>query len=269
VLRVTSLNLRNSGANDGENGWMRRRDLVIETLRASASDLIGTQECLADQGDFLRQRLEEYQLVGVCRDDGNRAGEAAAILLRRDRFDLLDSGTFWLSPTPDVIGSKGWDAHLPRICTWVRIRDRQSRRADGSGRELLMANTHLDHAGEIARLESARLLRQWLARSATEMPAIVTGDFNAPADGIVHQTLLGDHLRDCWSAANPDPDIDSGTFHGFTGERNRERIDWILCSRQFQVLTCSIHYTARAGRFPSDHFPLTAELEWSDSERAR
>jgi endonuclease/exonuclease/phosphatase family metal-dependent hydrolase len=115
TLRVMSFNVRVAGAPDGDNGWDFRRDFVIDTIRAADPDMLGAQECMAVQADFLRARLDDYERVGVHRDDGERRGEASLILFKRDRFDLLESGTFWLSDTPEAIGVKGWDAHLPRV----------------------------------------------------------------------------------------------------------------------------------------------------------
>src|SRR4051794_27431794 len=104
MLRVMTFNLRHAAAvEDGDNGWPHRREFVAELIRGRAPDLLGTQECLAEQGDFLRERLPEYDFVGVCRDDGCRLGEAAAILFRRDRFERIDAGDFWLSPTPQAV----------------------------------------------------------------------------------------------------------------------------------------------------------------------
>jgi endonuclease/exonuclease/phosphatase family metal-dependent hydrolase len=256
MLRVMSFNLRNARAADGENDWNHRCEFVADVIRAAAPDLLGTQECLAGQGDFLRERLADYDFVGVCRDDGCRLGEAAAILFRRDRFEPLGSGTFWLSDTPQAIGSRGWDADLPRICTWARLRDGES------GRELLFANTHFDHLGHRARLESARQLRRWISDAGAGLPAVLVGDFNADGGGDVYAALLeGGILRDAWRIAHPRPLEEEGTFHGFTGTRTRERIDWIVCSPEFDIVSCTVDYTNRDGRYPSDHFPLTAELQ--------
>jgi endonuclease/exonuclease/phosphatase family metal-dependent hydrolase len=256
MLRVMTFNLRNSNAADGANAWDERRDFLVDVIRAARVDVLGTQECLAEQGDFLSGRLKEYAYLGVCRDDGCREGEAAAILYRRERFDEpVDSGTFWLCETPQKIGSKGWDAALPRICTWAKLRERDS------GQELLFVNTHFDHRGERARMESARQIRRWISDAGAGMPVVLTGDFNAPGDGEVHAALLeGDRLRDAWRVAHPKPLEEEGTFHGFTGVRNRERIDWIVCSKEFDVVSCTTDHTCRDGRYPSDHFPVIAEL---------
>ena len=155
-LTVMSFNVRYGTADDGDDAWPHRRGHVVATITAAGPDLLGTQECLAFQREELAAALPAFAVIGVGRDDGNEAGEMCASFYRRDRFDLLDHGTFWLSETPDEVASRGWDAALPRIATWLRLRDRPS------GRELLWLNTHFDHRGAEARLESLTLLHRWL-----------------------------------------------------------------------------------------------------------
>ena len=171
-LRVMSFNIRNSGARDGERNWKNRQELFSAAVRAFNPDLLGTQEVLADQYDDLHRMFPDYTMAGVAREDGKRKGEWAAILYWTDRFEVLASGNFWLSETPDVVGSKGWDAALARICTWVRLRDRIT------GRTFLQANVHFDHIGKVARVRSAELLVERLPRLAEDAPVILMGDFN-------------------------------------------------------------------------------------------
>ena len=263
MLRVMTFNLRHAGAvEDGENGWAHRRDLVIDTIRGYGPDLLGTQECLAEQGDFLGERLPDYEMVGVCRDDGCRLGEAAAILFCRERFERLDAGDFWLSETPATIGSRGWDARLPRICSWVRLRERSS------NRDILFLNTHFDHLGSAAQVASAKLIRDWLWSQPRRPPVIITGDFNIGPGSEPWNRLTDEQglaLVDAIESVRPQgPPL--GTFHGFTGQDTGERIDWILCSQHFAVLSAAIVGTDREGRYPSDHFPVTADLRWRVSD---
>lgn len=257
AMRVMSFNIRNCDAADGANCWDNRKSLLVETIRRIDPDLAGLQECLAPQIDFLHEQLSDYEMVGVCRDDGARAGEACSLLYRRDRFDHLDSGTFWLSQRPDDVGSRGWDAELPRVCTWAKLRDRQS------SRELMMLNTHFDHRGRGARIESARQLRMWIAEHARNTPTIFTGDFNDTDESIAYRILTAAGMRDCFRAVHPSPIAEEGTFHGFTGVRTRERIDWVLCSDHFDVIDCAVDAYHAGGRYASDHFPLQAELRFS------
>ena len=125
-VRVMTFNVRYATAPDGDNAWPKRKTLLIDTVRKFDPDLLGTQEVLALQADYLAESLSDYKLVGVGRDDGKRRGEYSAILFKTARFELVDSGTFWLSETPDVPGSKSWDSALPRVATWARLRDRST-----------------------------------------------------------------------------------------------------------------------------------------------
>ncbi len=259
TIRMMTFNLRYPADSDGENGWEHRRDLLIDTIRAADPDLLGTQECLASQNDFLRSKLDEYDTVGVCRDDGKRLGEASAIFYKRERFDLSDANTFWLSKTPETVGSKGWDAKLPRVCSWAELNDL------ASGRRFVIANTHFDHMGVIARSESAHQLRKWIATKNYGLPVILTGDFNADGGSEPYEILRHGGLLDAWRVVHPAPIAEEGTFHGFTGARTRERIDWIFCSLRFDVVSCKVDYTSRNGRYPSDHFPVMAELRLARS----
>lgn len=257
-LTVMSFNLRYSTANDGENHWDKRRKLLLKVIQSHKPDLLGTQECLAEQLDFLTAEMPDYQAVGVGRDDGKRGGEFSAILFRRDRFELLDSGTFWLSETPEVVGSKGWDAAICRVATWAKLRDRNSRR------ELLFLNTHFDHRGEQARTESAKLIAGWLRTRAAELPVVIAGDFNATDSSEAYRALVRPQpggLIDAYRALHP-RQADEATFHGFEGKTEGERIDWILCSAEFVPNAASIDRTHEAGRYPSDHFPMMARLKW-------
>jgi len=149
TLHVMTWNIRYDNPGDGENAWPHRKDWVAEIIRREKADIIGLQEVLKGQLDDLTQRLPEMVAYGVGRDDGKMKGEYAPILYRRDRFELLDKSTFWLSKTPDVSGSKDWDAALTRIASWVKLKDKQT------GKVFYFINTHFDHRGAEARLQSA------------------------------------------------------------------------------------------------------------------
>ncbi len=264
-IRVMSFNIRYGTAADGANHWDQRHDLVVEAIRDFDPDLLGTQEVLAFQAEFLREQLPEYDFVGVGRDDGKLGGEMAAIFFRRDRFEKIDEGHFWLSETPDVPGSVSWDSSLTRMASWVRLRDLRPGDADDA-REIVFVNTHFDHRGEQARLESARLIRTVALELATGSPLVITGDFNAPAlpeSGQPIAALLGtgvNRLFDTYRVVHPEPSPDEGTFGAFTGERDGPRIDWIIVSREFAVRQAEINHMQRNGRYPSDHFPVTAVI---------
>lgn len=261
-VRVMSFNVRYGTAKDGPNHWDRRKEFLAETVAAFGPDLLGTQEALPFQRDYLAEKLPGYGVLGVGRDDGKEKGETAAAFWRTDRFEKADGGHFWLSRTPDAAGSKGWDAALPRMATWVKLVDRRA-----GGKPVLWVNTHFDHVGADARIESARLLRDRLAVLGTGCSVVVTGDFNAGEGSEPYRALFGrigadeSPLVDAYRMAHPKREPDEGTFHGFeAGADAGDRIDWIGASRDWSVVAAGIDRTARAGRTPSDHFPVTAVL---------
>jgi endonuclease/exonuclease/phosphatase family metal-dependent hydrolase len=262
-VRVMSFNIRYGTASDGDNHWDRRREFLLETIRTFNPDLLGTQETLKFQRDWLAEKLPDYEVLGVGRNDGKDDGEMMALYFRRDRFECLDSGHFWLSETPDVIGSQSWDSALPRMVTWVRLRDRQQ----PDTAPVLFLNTHFDHKGPKARLESARLLRQRVESLRDGAAVVVSGDFNAGADSDPYRALFGEPdgaaspLVDSYRVAHPSVATDEGTFSGFkASETKGARIDWIGVSRDWTVVNAAIDRTARDGRTPSDHCPVTAIL---------
>jgi endonuclease/exonuclease/phosphatase family metal-dependent hydrolase len=261
-VRVMSFNIRYGTANDGEDHWDKRKDFLVETIRAYNPDLLGTQEVLAEQADFLQQKLPEYGFAGGGRDDGKRKGEFSPVMYRRDRFELLAHGMWWLSPTPENVGSKGWDAALPRIVTWARLKDR------AGGFTVLWFNTHWDHVGNTARVESGKLMRKLIEdnRGDPNLPVIVTGDFNSTEQTPQYRSLtLGDgsgfKLVDAYREVHPEVRPDEASFNGFEGTRQGLRIDWILHSEQWVATGAAIDRTERDGHTPSDHYPVTAVLE--------
>lgn len=260
VVRVMSFNVRNSGAKDGENRWANRRELLVGVIKAYDPDLLGLQEVLADQADYLRESLPAYGFAGTGRDDNARKGEFSPVMYRKERYELVESGQYWLSEKPDTVASKGWDAALPRIVTWARLKDR------ASGAVLLFSNTHWDHVGDKARVESAKLMRRRTVEAGDGVPAIIAGDFNSTEDQPQYDTLVngsagGAKMTDAFRAVHPQAGEEEASFHGFKGKRAGKRIDWILASPGWKVLGAGIDRTEKAGRFPSDHFAVTAELE--------
>jgi len=263
-VRAMTFNIRYGTAPDGPNSWESRKELVLEAIKAFDPDVLGTQECLRFQADYLAGHLADYEFVGAGRDDGEDAGEMCGVFYRSTRFEKLDEGHFWLSETPEAVGSRGWDAALPRMATWVRLRARE----DTLG-GFVVVNTHFDHAGAEARLESARLVSDHIRALRDDMPAIVMGDFNSPADstaGRPYAALLtggGDPSRalvDAYRATHPHPGPDEGTFNAFEGLIDGARIDWILVTPDIKVLEGDIDRRHLRGLYPSDHFPVTAVL---------
>jgi endonuclease/exonuclease/phosphatase family metal-dependent hydrolase len=269
-VRVMSFNIRYGTAADGENHWDKRQEFLAETIAAFEPDLLGTQETLASQRDFLADKLRGYGVFAAGRDDGKDAGEMAALFYRKERFEKLDGGHFWLSETPDKPGVKGWDAALPRVATWVKLKDLAAPTAP----PVLFLNTHFDHRGVKARLESARLIRKKVGELGVGCRVIITGDFNAGEGSEPYAALFADAdgkpspVMDTFRVAHPTRGKEEGTFSGFkAGSVSGARIDWIAASRDWDVRLAGIDRTARDGRTPSDHYPVTAVLRAADPER--
>ena len=261
-LKVMSFNIRYGAARDGENHWDHRANLVAETIQVFDPDLLGTQEVLKFQAEFLQQQLPGYAFHGVGRQDGTEEGEYVPVMYRKSRFELVDSGFYWLSETPDVAGSKSWDSSLPRMASWVQLRDRKANNA-----EFVFINTHFDHRGQTARLESARLIRRHVEKLQQQnIPVVVVGDFNTNEDGKPYQALLngsdgdGISLVDTYRQSHPQRSKRESSFGSWTGDREGSRIDWILHSPEFKTLVSTINYTNADGRYPSDHYPVQAVL---------
>jgi len=263
-IRVVSFNIRYGTAADGENHWDRRRSFLIETIQTLKPDLLGTQETLGFQRDFLADKLPDFDHLGVGRDDGKEAGEMMALYYRRDRFEKLDGGHFWLSETPDQVGSKSWESSLPRMATWVKLRDRSQPTAP----KVLFLNTHFDHKSPAARLESAKLIRKKISDLGEGCSIVVTGDFNADQMSPPYKALfekINDQdspVVDTFRVLHPEQTANEGTFSGFKSEATSgARIDWIGASRDWKVGLSDIDRTAKEGRTPSDHFPVIAVLK--------
>jgi len=267
-IDVMSFNIRYGTAGDGENSWDNRKEFLVDVLRQEAPDLIGTQEGLRFQLDYIEEELPGYDEIGVGRNDGIAAGEYAAILYRSDRFQVLDSGTFWFSDTPSVPGSMHWGNTITRICTWGRFRDRES------GDTFYLYNLHLDHQSQMSRERAVELLARKMAERSVPDRVMVTGDFNADERNRAIRYLKGESpraslrtessptppgLRDSWRVLHPEA-LDFNTFNGFSDTPGRGKIDYVLVDDGWQVIEAGIVRTSREGRYPSDHFPVTARL---------
>jgi endonuclease/exonuclease/phosphatase family metal-dependent hydrolase len=264
-----SFNIRHGAAEDGGNSWPFRRMMVQRVIGDFAPDVLGTQEALTFQLDEIQDGLSGYSFVGVGRRDGVEAGEYAAILYRSNRLDLLDQGTFWFSDTPQVPGSKSWGNSVTRICTWARFEEA------ASGTAFYVYNLHLDHQSQPSRERSVELLTERIARREHPDPVVVTGDFNAGEENPAMRYLLGATKRasegtdpvsaspllvDTYRSLHPDA-TNVGTFNDFSGVSDGEKIDAVLVSEEWTVLEAAIVRMSQNGRYPSDHFPVTAVLE--------
>ena len=256
-LAVTTFNIRYGTAADGENRWELRRPLFLDVLRAQHADVVGFQEALRFQLDEIGAEFREYRELGVGRDDGDTLGEYAAILYRHDRLEVLEYDTFWLSPTPEMVASTGWGNRITRICTWARFRDHRT------ARTFYIVNVHFDHESQPSREHAAELVSERIRERAHADPVILLGDFNAGETNPARRRLLDAvPLRDAFRVAHPGVDT-VGTFNGFEGTRTGEMIDAVLISSGWEVLDARIDRTARGGRYPSDHFPVTVRVRFS------
>lgn len=282
LFSVASYNLRNANRSDSiqGDGWGQRCPVIAQMVQYHDFDIFGTQECFAHQLQDLKKALPGYDYIGVGRDDGKLKGEHAAIFFRTDKFDVIEKGDFWLSETPGK-PSKGWDAVLPRICSWGHFKCKDT------GFEFLFFNLHMDHIGTKARVESAFLVQQKMKEFGTKLPAILTGDFNVDQTHSSYEALVAQGVL-CDSYVTSDFRFAlNGTFNGFDPNSFTDsRIDHIFVSPSFHVkkygvLTDSYRSIKGAGekanvkdfpkeidiqayqaRIPSDHFPVKVELEF-------
>ncbi|HEX6179211.1 MAG TPA: endonuclease/exonuclease/phosphatase family protein [Thermoanaerobaculia bacterium] len=252
-FRVMTYNIRLNLASDGPNAWPHRRDAVASMVRFHDPDLLSLQEAMPDQLIDLDARLDGFARFGSGRDAGGD-GEHCAVYYRTSRFELLSDETSWLSPTPGVAGSKGWDAAYPRVVTHGRLRDRTT------GNVIDLFNTHLDHVGVVARAESARMIADRLA--AVHGPVIVTGDFNDVPASEPYAILAGAGLRDAMSASQMPHHGPTSTWNAFKAIVPARRIDFIFVRGDIEVLRHGVvAEILEDGRFPSDHLPVLAELQ--------
>jgi endonuclease/exonuclease/phosphatase family metal-dependent hydrolase len=259
-LNVMSFNIRYDNPEDSLNNWQYRKDVAAQTIKDYNADIVGTQEVLVNQLNDLKDRLPEYNAIGVGRQDGIDQGEYSAILYKKGRFNEIESGTFWLSETPEVAGSKGWDGACERVATWAILEDINSKK------QVFAINTHLDHRGKVARQEGVSLLLERAQTLSKGLPVIMTGDFNSRPDSEVIQHVLNPsnalllvHTKDVALEKSGT----EWTFHGF-GEVPAERrsfIDYIFVSPETKVLKHTVIPEELNGKFISDHSVITATIK--------
>ena len=255
-LSVMTFNMRYDNPEDGQNNWRFRRERVAGVIKAQEVDVLGTQELLSNQFNDLSGLLTGYQGVGVGRLDGVESGEYCAVFFRKDRFTLLDSGTFWLSETPEVVGSLGWDGACERIATWVVLRDRD-------GRELFFIDTHLDHVGQVARDEGVSLLMKRIETLSGGRPVILTGDFNSePGSSVVAHVQKDGVLRDAKAIAAQRSGTDwSFSDFGQIPEAERPLLDYIFVSGDIEAVRYEVLPDTFDGGYVSDHAPVMAVVK--------
>jgi endonuclease/exonuclease/phosphatase family metal-dependent hydrolase len=255
ALNVITYNIRYNNPADGENAWSYRKEKVASVLRFHEADLMGLQEVLRGQLNDLTAQLPEFGWVGVGREDGKDGGEFAPVFFRKGRFQLVESSTFWLSESPDSVGSVGWDAALTRICTWAELIDH------AGGDTLFLFNTHFDHMGGRARRESAKLLLEKMTEIAGGYAVILTGDFNSEAASEPYR-IITDRMADTFNSTQTPHHGPSATFFGFyvTAGSPGERIDFIFVNDRFTTRRHGTLSESWQGRYASDHLPVLAEI---------
>lgn len=259
-FKVMTFNIRFDNPEDGEYAWQYRKNFVAEVIQNHDASVIGIQEALVNQVNDLDTLLHGYKWIGVGRDDGAKEGEFNPVFFDTARFCLLQNNTFWLSPEPSKAGSKGWDAACPRIVTWARLRVKQT------GEIFYIFNTHFDHQGTIAKLESSKMLLDSINNRAGEKPTIVTGDFNALQKSGTYQHMTeGNYpvaLSDAQNAAKDPPKGPSTTYIGFEADFSQQRIiDYIFINKKIEVKRHIIVNDRREEGYPSDHLPVVAEIK--------
>ena len=250
-----SFNLRYDNLRDSGNLWKDRAPVAAALIRFHQFDIVGTQEGLRNQLDDLQNSLAGYAWYGIGRDDGKSKGEHSAIFYKKEKYNVLDSGDFWLSEHPEKPGF-GWDARINRICSWLKLKEKKSRQS------FYVFNVHYDHRGIQARKESSQLIMQKIQVIAGNQPVILTGDFNGNHQSEWYASInTSGKLKDVLLQVN-DPYTNNGSFNSFqSGNPSKDIIDHIFISKQFGVARYGILTDTYHGKFPSDHYPILAELK--------
>lgn len=252
-INIITYNIRMNTAGDGENAWPLRKEKITGLLKFHQADIFNVQEALPEQMDDLTTLMPEFDHVGIGRDDGKRAGEHMAIFFKKSRFEKLDDGMFWLSETPDKPGF-GWDAACNRTCTWIKLRDKITKKS------FLVLDTHLDHRGMKAREEGVKLILSRIPELNKEnLPLIFTGDFNLVKESAPVQDVLK-VLNDAHDKSLTPPYGPEGTSGGFAVRGKSRVIDFIFINQKVTVLRHGVLSDSFNMFYPSDHLPVLAEV---------
>ncbi len=249
-MRVATYNIRYANRGDGLDQWANRSKAVGNYLRDM--DICGLQEVTYPQLVQLRDQLTQFAYYGVGRDDGEHGGEHAVIFFRKQFLKEIDKGTFWLSEEPERIGVAGWDAALPRTCTWIQLEDQRTKE------QFIVGNTHFDHRGAIAREKSGELIKNQLSKIAGDLPVVLMGDFNCIPDSSPYQAILsGGQFSDSMDVSLEKPVGPRSTWNGFRGIAEGREIDHVFVRGDLQVHQRSTDDPrTQSGRFASDHLPV-------------
>ncbi|MEJ5352416.1 MAG: endonuclease/exonuclease/phosphatase family protein [Melioribacteraceae bacterium] len=256
-IKVMTFNIRYGTADDGENKWDNRKEILFDVVKDCNPDIIGMQEVLKFQLDELLIELQNYNYTGVGRDDGKTEGEYSPILYSKERFILDTTETFWFSDTPKIPGSKSWGNNITRICTWAKLFDKFSRK------NIYVFNLHLDHQSAVSRIKSAHALVNKIQKLKITQPIIITGDFNCGENDETIKTIINSGLVDTYRNLHAKSN-NEGTFNNFKGDDSGDKIDFIFVSKDFNTIDSRIIKTSKNGKYPSDHFPVTSVIKYGD-----
>jgi len=250
TIKVMTYNIRYDNPGDGPNAWSNRKQKVFAIIQGEDPDILGVQEALHHQVKDITNARNNTQFVGVGRDDGRISGEFSPIIFKKERFDLQEHGTFWLSDTPDIAGSIGWDAQITRIATWALLIDKET------ARKLLVVNTHFDHVGEKARQKSAELLKEKIVELDFEVPVIITGDFNFTRDENPYYLMTDGATVEL---IDPAPEV-KGTYCTFEVANECKAIDYIFITNEWNADGYTVIEDNDGTYYPSDHLPVVINL---------
>ncbi|MDT0688718.1 endonuclease/exonuclease/phosphatase family protein [Salegentibacter sp. F188] len=253
-MKLMTYNIKYANEKDGENSWSKRKKSLTSLMQFYAPDIFGLQEALHEQLDYFKEHLPGYSYIGTGRNEDGK-GELTPVLYKTEKFEVLESNTFWLSETPEKY-SKGWDAAYPRICTYVLFQEK------GTGKKFWHFNTHLDHRGDKAREESVKLLWQKIEEvNLKNYPVILTGDFNLEPESKSIK-YLSKKLNDSKTISKEAPFGPDKTFNAYEyNELPISRIDYIFISEGVEVSKYGVLNNSYDQKYPSDHFPVMVQLQ--------
>lgn len=257
-MRVMTFNIRYDEPRDGVNAWANRKQKVADVIRFHKADIVGVQEALVAQLRDLETLLPDLAWVGVGRSDGKDGSEFSAIFYRKSRFQMIENRTFWLSETPDVPGSKSWDAAITRIVTWAKLKDRST------GKTFFVINTHFDHVGQRARVESASLILKKMETIVGRSPFVLTGDFNVQRENEAYKTLAAGtpaiKIADARTISKNGHFGGDSTWNAFKELEPGRTIDYIFVRDGVKVYEHGVLSDRWNGLWASDHLPVIAEI---------
>jgi len=259
TLEVMTYNIRLDIDSDGENAWTHRKDFFNAQIQFYSPDIFGVQEAKPNQVSDIATALPQYSYVGIGRDEGGK-GEASNIFYAKEKFKVMESNTFWLSPTPDVI-SKGWDAAYNRVCSYALLKNKQNNKL------IWVFNTHLDHVGEEAKTKGLELILSKIEKlNGNKYPVILMGDFNSEPE-TERIVALKTKMNDSRTISKEKPFGPSGTFNAFKhNEVVTKRIDYIFLSKDnpYKVKKYAVLSDSKDLKYPSDHLPVYIELKFKE-----